>query len=101
MYENNIEIFEFIDQIRYILSRKFLEKWKSKYSSHFVKIFQGKVSKAMTDQKPIKKSSLISTFTKKHRYNIRLVEDFFEDIDITLYYPLIYEDYTLKQRKTS
>lgn len=97
MYEDTIEIFEFIDQIKYILSREFLEKWKSKYSSHFIKIFQERICQAMTNQKPIKKSSLVSTLTKKHRYNERLVEDFLLDIDLTLYYPLVYEDYKLKR----
>lgn len=98
MTESNLEIIEFIDQIRFTLSREFLDKWKSKYSSHFIKIFQEKVCKAMTDQKPIKKSSLVSTFTKKHRYNEKLVEDFFEDIDLTLCFPLVYEEF---KRKTS
>ena len=94
MYEDTIEIFEFIDQIKYILSREFLERWRCKYSTHFIKIFQERVYKSMADQKPLKKSSLVSTFTKKHRYNERLVEDFFNDIDLSLYYPLIYEEYT-------
>ena len=87
---NPIELLEFMDQINYALSLKFKERWRHKYSSHFIAIFQEKIIKAFETQKPIKKSSIISTYTKKYKYQEEVIEDFLKEIDISLYYPLVY-----------
>ena len=97
--ESSIELLEFIEQVNYCLSLEFVEKWRHKYSSHFLKIFQDRVIRAFETHKTIKISSLITTYTKKHKYNIDHVTDFFKDIDIALYYPLIYDDAIIKRMK--
>ena len=81
---------EFLEQINFALSLEFREKWRHRFSSHFVSIFQSRVLKALQEEKPVKKDSLISLYTKKHKYNLSEVLCFFDEIDITLYSPLIY-----------
>ena len=83
---------EFMAQVEYCLSLRFKEKWRHKYSSHFVKIFQERVLNALDTQKPVKKSSLFTTYTKKYKYNPDVVFDFFESIEIGLYYPVVFDD---------
>ena len=90
--DDKIELYEFLEQINYALSLEFREKWRHKFSENFVTVFQDRIIKALQAQKPIKISSLKSLYVKKHKYDISLVNDFFENIDITLYYPLIYRD---------
>jgi|TARA_R100000458_G_scaffold55223_1_gene58996 hypothetical protein len=87
---DSIEMKEFLEQVDYALSLKFKEKWRHRFSSHFIQIFQERLLKAFKDEKPIKKNSLISLYTKKHKYNKNEVLCFFQEIDIALYYPLIY-----------
>ena len=88
----DIQLMEFMDQVEYCLSLRFKEKWRHKYSSHFVKIFQERVLNALDTQKPVKKSSLFTTYTKKYKYNPDVVFDFFESIEIGLYYPVVFDD---------
>tara|TARA_R100001509_G_scaffold95070_1_gene55187 strand:+ start:217 stop:534 length:318 start_codon:yes stop_codon:yes gene_type:complete len=90
--DNQIILTEFIEQIDYCLSLKFKEKWRYRFSTHFVSIFQDKVLNAMQTQRPLKMSTLISAYTKKHKYNHIEVHDFFTAIEIEEYYPLIFED---------
>ena len=98
--DTNIEIYEFMDQISYCLSLEFKDKWRHKFSPKFIKIFQDKVLKAYETRKPLKRSSLISTYTKKYKYDIKVINDFFECIDINLYYPLVYDDsYAIRKKK--
>ena len=87
-----VELQEFLEQVNYALSLEFKDKWRHRYSEPFINIFQEKVLKAMETQKPIKKSSIIQVYTKKYKYDISIVTDFLEVIDISLYYPLIFED---------
>lgn len=97
--ETSIEILEFIEQVNYCLSLEFVEKWRHRYSSHFLKIFQDRVIRAFETHKVIKLSSLYITYTKKHKYAKDHVDTFFKDIDISLYYPLIYNDERGKKKK--
>ena len=90
--DDKIELYEFLEQINYALSLEFKEKWRHKFSENFVGVFQDRIIKALSAQKPIKISSLKSLYVKKHKYDISQVKDFFECIDITLYYPLVYRD---------
>ena len=87
---DSIEIKEFLEQVNYALSLGFKEKWRYRFSDHFIAIFQGRLLKALKDEKPIRKDSLISLYTKKHKYNISEVLCFFSVIDISLYNPIIY-----------
>jgi hypothetical protein len=97
--DTNTEILEFLDQINYCLSLRFKENWRHKFSSHFISIFQDKVLTALKNQKPVKKSSLVSTYTKKYKYDLNVVLDFLECIDIESYYPVVYDDSFAKRRK--
>lgn len=87
---DSIEIKEFLEQVDFALSLKFKEKWRHRFSAHFISIFQDRLLKALKEEKPVKKSSLISLYTKKHKYDISEVLCFFDEIDVTLYSPLIY-----------
>ena len=97
--DTNTEILEFMDQVEYCLSLRFKEKWRHRFSSHFISIFQEKMLTAMKNQKPLKQSSLISTYTKKYKYNEEVVGDFLTAIDIESYYPIVYDDAFSKRRK--
>ena len=90
--DDKIELHEFLEQVNYALSLGFKERWRHRFSESFINIFQESVIKAFKVQKPIKLSYLVSQFTKKHKYDPEVVSDFFDCIDITLYYPLIYRD---------
>lgn len=83
---------EFMEQVNYCLSLKFKEKWRHRFSTSFIEIFQEKVLKSLETQRPLKLSTLVSVYTKKHKYNAQEVKAFFHLISIEEYYPLIYED---------
>tara|TARA_R110002167_G_scaffold122779_6_gene301421 strand:+ start:675 stop:953 length:279 start_codon:yes stop_codon:yes gene_type:complete len=87
---DSIEIKEFLEQVDYALSLEFKEKWRHRFSDHFISIFQDRLLKSFREEKPVKKESLISLYTKKHKYNISEVLCFFEEIDIAIYRPMIY-----------
>ena len=57
--------------------------------SFSIKKFQYRVLKSVTDKKPVKKKSLFQYLNKKCKYSIDQIEDFFEDIEIDIYYPLV------------
>ena len=89
---NNIEI-EFIDFMELLndtLSTAFITRWKYKYSEKFIKHFQFKILEAFSKQKPLKQEVLFTYLTKKCKYSPEQVNNFFESIDICLYYPFIY-----------
>ena len=88
--DDKVELYEFLEQVNYALSLEFKEKWRHKFSESFIDLFQGKVIQALQSQKPLKISVLEAFLSKKHKYDITLVQDFLSCIDITLYYPLIY-----------
>ena len=83
------EIVEFIDLLDHTFSEKFVEKWRYKYSTAFIKKFQYKVLKSITDKKPIKKKSLHQYLCNKCKYNTKQIDNFFDDIEIEIYYPLV------------
>ena len=86
------EIAEFLEQIDYALSFEFRDKWKHRFSTSFVTIFQQKIINALKRQKPFKLSQLTSTYMKKYNYNESYVSDFYDSIDVRLYRPLIIDD---------
>ena len=90
--EDSLILSEFMEQVNYCLSLKFKEKWRYRFSSHFIEVFQEKVLKSLQSQRPLKMSTLVSAYVKKHKYNPIEVQAFFNLIEITEYYPLIYED---------
>ena len=93
MYTNpDIEIIDFLDLINNTLSSSFLEKWQYKYSKKFIKHFQLKILQSLNNQKPIKLDTLFRYLTKKCKYSPDQVENFFETIDIDIYYPIIFRN---------
>jgi hypothetical protein len=85
----DIDIVDFIDLINFTLSDEFIDKWRFRFSSKFIKEFQSKVIKSLKDRKPIKLDSLIKHLSKKCGYSIDQVKNFFEAIDINIYHPLV------------
>jgi len=83
------ELIEFIDLLDFTFSDKFIEKWRYKYSVAFIKKFQFRVLKAISEKKPIKLKSLHQYLNKKCKYSPEQIKDFFESIEIDLYYPLV------------
>jgi hypothetical protein len=86
---DNNEIIEFIDLLDYTFSNKFIEKWRYKYSISFIKKFQYKILQSMSDKKPIKKKTLYQYLNKKCKYSTDQVDEFFDDVEIEIYYPLV------------
>tara|TARA_R110000823_G_C15572967_1_gene462032 strand:+ start:265 stop:549 length:285 start_codon:yes stop_codon:yes gene_type:complete len=86
------EISEFLEQVDYALSFEFKDKWKHRFSTSFVSIFQQKMISALKRQKPFKLSQLTSTYTNKYSYKKEFVEDFYECINVRLYRPLVIDD---------
>ena len=88
-YNDSKDFIDFIDIVNFTLDDSFLEKWRHKYSEKFITSFQMKILKAMSDRKPIKKEALTNFFVKKLKYSNEQITNFYESIDIGLYYPLI------------
>ena len=89
MSVDSYEIIEFIDLLDYTFSDKFVSKWRYRFSTAFIKKFQYKLLKTVSDKKPLKKKSLYHYMTKKCKYSEEQVQDFFEAIEIEIYYPLV------------
>jgi len=85
----DIEIIDFIDLINHTLSSNFIELWRYKYSEKFIKHFQIRLLQALSNQKPLKISSLYSYLTKKCKYSDEQVLNFFTSVEIDIYRPLI------------
>tara|TARA_R110000744_G_scaffold296966_1_gene406793 strand:- start:152 stop:469 length:318 start_codon:yes stop_codon:yes gene_type:complete len=100
--EDNLdnEIAEFVEQIDYALSFAFKDKWKHRFSSGFINIFQEKIMTALKRKKPFKLSTLEATYITKYNYKLEYVRDFFTCINISLYKPLVVDD-RYKRRTSS
>lgn len=85
----DIDIVDFIDLINFTLSEEFVDKWRYRFSSRFLKEFQTKVIKSLKDRKPIKIESLYKHLSKKCGYSPEQVKNFLEAIDVNIYHPLI------------
>ena len=86
----DIDIIDTIDLINFTLSNKFVDTWRFKYSEKFIKIFQLKLLESISNQKPLKIKSLYLHLNKKGKYSDLQIRNFFQSIDLELYYPLIY-----------
>jgi len=85
----DIEFIDFIDLINNTLSNDFVEKWRFRFSTKFIKHFQVKVLNSLIKRKVLKKETLYNYLTKKCKYSSEQVDNFFSAIDIDIYYPLI------------
>jgi hypothetical protein len=91
MSDNTDEnIIDFLDLLNFTLSNKFEEKWRHRFSSAFIKLFQLKILEVMDNQKPIKRTTLFTYLTKRCKYSEEQVLNFFNAIDIDIYDPLIH-----------
>jgi len=86
---DEIEILEFMDLLHFTFSNDFIEKWRHKFSTNFVIKFQNRLFEAVNDKKPVKKTSLTQYLIKKCKYSEEVVQDFYDSIEIGIYYPLI------------
>ena len=82
-------LYEFTELLDFTLSNEFINRWRSKYSTKFIKLFQTRLIKSMTDRRPLKINTLYIFLTKKCSYSREQVLNFFQSIDITLYSPVI------------
>lgn len=90
MYSTDyISVYEFFELMEFTLSFKFRDKWKDRFSERLIKLFQIKLLKSFTAQKTIKKTTLVNYLINKGNYSPKVVEDFFEAIEIELYIPFI------------
>ena len=91
MIDNNtdIEFIDFIDLINTTLSNEFVEKWRFRFSIKFIKHFQLKILNSLIKRKVLKKETLYNYLTKKCKYSSEQVDNFFDAIDIDIYFPLI------------
>jgi len=96
--DDKIELEEFMEQVNYALSLEFKEKWRHRYSDTFISVFQNLLIEAFQNQKPIKISQLENQFTNRYGYDINQVHDFFEMIDISIYYPIVYRGFPSSSR---
>lgn len=85
----DIELIDFMDHVNFILSNEFVEKWRYKYSTKFLKHFQLKLMANLQKSKPLKKSTLYNYLVKRCKYSDNQVNNFFEAIDIDSLYPLV------------
>jgi len=97
MMNTDTDLVDFMDLINYTLHKDFVDKWRYKYSEKFIKHFQIKILESLNKQKVLKLTSLFNYLTKKCRYSPEQVDNFFESIDISIYYPLINHDKTRRK----
>jgi len=88
-YNDHVNIVDFIDLIDFTLSKDFIDKWKYKYSERFLKVFQLKIVESLSKKRPIKRSVLTNYFHKKLKYSMDQISNFYDSIDLDLYYPQI------------
>ena len=82
-------LFEFTELLDFTLSNEFINRWKGKYSTRFLKLFQTRLMKSMVDRRPLKITTLFTFLNKKCDYSKDQVLNFFDSIDISIYNPLI------------
>lgn len=87
--DSGAEIFEMMDLLTFTFSNKFIDKWKFKYSESFVQAFRTKLLESIKKNKVLKKIQLENHLVNQLKYNAVQVQDFFESIELDLYYPVI------------
>lgn len=87
--DDSTEIFEMLDLLNFTFSNQFIEKWKYKYSESFVKAFRNKLLESVKKNKVLKKTQIETYLVTQQKYSILQVRDFFETIELDLYYPII------------
>jgi hypothetical protein len=87
--ESSEMLIDFMDLVDFTLSDRFVEKWRHRYSSSLITLFQLKLIESLKKKKPIKKKTLTTLLVKRHKYNVEEVTSFFDAIELDLYNPVI------------
>jgi hypothetical protein len=82
-------LFEFTELLDFTLSNEFINRWKDKYSTKFIKLFQTRLMKCLNDRRCLKLSTLYTFLTIKCNYSREQVLNFLNSIDIEVYNPVI------------
>lgn len=82
-------LIDFLDEINFTLSNKFLDKWRFKYPTQLIKQFQLRLLKAMNDKKPVKLDTLYTFLFKRCKNSQDLVVEFLDEIEVDLLNPVI------------
>jgi len=82
-------LFEFTELLDFTLSNEFINRWKDKYSTKFIKLFQTRLIKCLSDRRCLKLSTLYTFLTVKCNYSREQVLNFFQSIDIEVYSPIV------------
>ena len=82
-------LFEFTELLDFTLSNEFINRWKSKYSTKFIKLFQTRLIKCLSDRRCLKLSTLYTFLTVKCNYSREQVINFFHSVDIEVYGPVV------------
>ena len=82
-------LFEFTELLDFTLSNEFINRWKGKYSTKFIKLFQTRLIKCLSDRRCLKLSTLFTFLTVKCNYSRDQVLNFFQSIDVEVYNPVI------------
>ena len=83
------DLIETIDLLNFTFSSDFVDKWSYKYGKRLPSLFQIRLLKSLDGRKPIKIESLNKFLTVDSGFNEEVVETFLEDIDYTIYSPII------------
>lgn len=83
------DIIDFMDLMDYTFSFRFMSTWEHKYNIKFIKLFQTKLLDSFKSGKIIKTSTLTNFLIKKHGYNKDVIDEFYKDIDISIYHPFV------------
>jgi hypothetical protein len=98
--DNKQELTELIEQINYGLSLRFKEKWRHRFSEHFIQIFQDKMFQSWKNQRPLKLSALMTVY-RKNRYSDAEVHEFLRLISIEDYFPVVNLDKKFMEMRKS
>lgn len=87
------EIHDTLDLLTVSLSKEFMDRWKFKYGERLVRLFQIKLLDTLRKQKVLKLKILFRFLTKDSGFSSDIVKNFLEDIDFSLYSPIISGSY--------
>ena len=83
------ELFETFDLLKFTTSKDFIDKWSYKYGKRMTRLFQIRILKSLESRKPLRMQTLHKFLSTDSGFNTEVVENFLEDIDFEIYYPII------------
>lgn len=83
------ELFETFDLLKFTTSKDFIDKWSYKYGKRMTRLFQIRILKSLESRKPLKMHTLHKFLSIDSGFNTEVVENFLQDIDFEIYYPII------------